>query len=365
MIALETCKESLVSISVYLTPLSFTACQPNDSSETLIDTCMKKVMDYFYPGRIIHNQNQNLFQKNFDTGELYQILTPTLNEMISPPCELLPNLRPYQLKAAHWMINQEKNEKKTSFPHPLWVECKAEGNNRFYCNRWNGKLSEKPFTVEVGVKGGILADEMGLGKTLEVLCCILAHKKIDIQFHFEEPQLREKVECLCGSTDDDSLLWVQCDACKTWFHAQCVEFDSELDRDNQYYCESCLSFTNQPPIDSHGTLIICPVAILHQWKNEIEKHVVPNSLKILIYEGTKNKLLLPKDLLQYDIVLTTYEVLRTDLYHIVDSEKEYNLRYSKKYKKIPTPLVKINWWRLCLDGKNFFNLFLKRRMSNG
>ncbi|XP_056169119.1 uncharacterized protein LOC115679829 isoform X5 [Syzygium oleosum] len=57
------------------------------------------------------------------------------------------------------------------------------------------------------------------------------------------------------------------------------------------------------------------------------------------------------ELVSYDIVLTTYEVLKEDLSH--DSDRHEGdrrfMRYQKRYPVIPTPLTRIFWWRLCLD----------------
>lgn len=102
---------------------------------------------------------------------------------------------------------------------------------------------------------------------------------------------------------------------------------------------------SETPIEARSTLIVCPSSILPQWKKEIEKHT---KFQVEVYEGTK-KIKFPQLLSRVDIVLTTYDVLRGDLYHISDEKRGYSLRYEKKYREIPTPLTKIKWWRICLD----------------
>ena len=49
----------------------------------------------------------------------------------------------------------------------------------------------------------------------------------------------------------------------------------------------------------------------------------------------------------YDIILTTYGVLRKELSHANIIKRRS--RHKKKYPAIPSPLVSIKWWRICLD----------------
>jgi SNF2 family DNA or RNA helicase len=64
------------------------------------------------------------------------------------------------------------------------------------------------------------------------------------------------------------------------------------------------------PSDDPGcqaTLIIAPLALLEQWKQEIAVATEEGTFKVLIYHGPtrpKNK----KDVQKYDVVITTYHV---------------------------------------------------------
>ncbi|EKX41924.1 hypothetical protein GUITHDRAFT_112060 [Guillardia theta CCMP2712] len=99
-----------------------------------------------------------------------------------------------------------------------------------------------------------------------------------------------------------------------------------------------------------ATLIVCPMPILHQWISEIERHLPPNKLRIYVYNGLKDggdAEEIMKAILASDLVLTTYEVLRTDIYY--KSDQSRLLRNEKKYKVSKSPLLRVEWWRVCLD----------------
>ena len=58
-----------------------------------------------------------------------------------------------------------------------------------------------------------------------------------------------------------------------------------------------------------GTLVICPVIALSQWKSEIEKFTEAGTLKVGIYHGPNRASEMPREMMcKYDVVLTTYQV---------------------------------------------------------
>lgn len=59
------------------------------------------------------------------------------------------------------------------------------------------------------------------------------------------------------------------------------------------------------------TLIVAPLALLDQWKLEIEMKT-DDSMKCLIYHG-QVKAKTKKELMKYDVVLTTFQVSSPDL----------------------------------------------------
>jgi E3 ubiquitin-protein ligase SHPRH len=109
-------------------------------------------------------------------------------------------------------------------------------------------------------------------------------------------------------------------------------------------------YSNKLVSQSSATLIITPPSILQQWQNELATHAP--TLKVLRYEGIKHDKLdddaLIKLLLQQDVVLTTYNVLASEI-HYAGPAPDRQLRRQKKYVARRSPLVQISWWRVCLD----------------
>jgi DNA repair protein RAD16 len=71
-----------------------------------------------------------------------------------------------------------------------------------------------------------------------------------------------------------------------------------------------------------GTLVVCPVIALHQWKTEIEKFTELDTLSVGIYHGPNRATDMPPDLMQkYDVVLTTYQVLEQDFRKMMSPNK--------------------------------------------
>ncbi|XP_077216092.1 RING-finger, DEAD-like helicase, PHD and SNF2 domain-containing protein [Tasmannia lanceolata] len=356
----------------------------------------------------------------FDVAGFYEAIKPSKDEpMLEDKYpDLLPQLRPYQRRAAYWMVQRERGTPEAlgrtdQFYSPLCVTLDfLDMHSQMFYNPFSGNISMHPEHTSSYVSGGILADEMGLGKTVELLACIFAHRSLssegaihsddetsDIGNHKSNMKRlkRERVECICGAVSESATykgLWVQCDVCDAWQHADCVGYlpgrkPSHSDgasklrgcsknasvklqtrsknkfatdmvvMDGNYICSLCseLIHVTDSLIATGATLIVCPATILPQWHSEIVRHTKPGSLKTCVYEGVKN--FMPSTtsrmdiskLASADIVLTSYEVLKDDLSH--DSDRHDGdrrfMRFQKRYPVVPTPLTRIFWWRICLD----------------
>ncbi|XP_074846526.1 E3 ubiquitin-protein ligase SHPRH isoform X2 [Carettochelys insculpta] len=162
-----------------------------------------------------------------------------------------------------------------------------------------------------------------------------------------------RFECICGELGlVDCKARVQCLKCHLWQHAECVNYKEENLKIKPFYCPHCL--VAMKPVSTGATLIISPSSICHQWVDEINRHVRSSSLRVLVYQGVKKHgFLQPHMLAEQDVVITTYDVLRTELNYVdiphSNSEDGRRFRNQKRYMAIPSPLVAVEWWRICLD----------------
>ncbi|NXA37714.1 SHPRH ligase, partial [Eudromia elegans] len=162
-----------------------------------------------------------------------------------------------------------------------------------------------------------------------------------------------RFECICGELGlVDCKARVQCLKCYLWQHAECVNYKEENLKIRPFYCPHCL--VAMKPVSTGATLIISPSSICHQWVDEINRHVRSSSLRVLVYQGVKKHgFLQPHMLAEQEVVITTYDVLRTELNYVdiphSNSEDGRRFRNQKRYMAIPSPLVAVEWWRICLD----------------
>ncbi|XP_057715689.1 E3 ubiquitin-protein ligase SHPRH isoform X2 [Corythoichthys intestinalis] len=162
-----------------------------------------------------------------------------------------------------------------------------------------------------------------------------------------------RFECICGELGVvDYKARVQCMKCQLWQHASCVNYKEESLDTTPFYCPHCL--VAMTPVSTGATLIISPSSICHQWVEEINRHVRSASLRVLVYQGVKKHgFIQPRVLAEQDVVITTYDVLRSELNYVdiphSNSHDARRFRNQKRYMAVPSPLVAVEWWRVCLD----------------
>ena len=283
-----------------------------------------------YPSDKVMRQKSELLHKCFPDmrySDTLAVLTPrefygsvhvpdkseeglNTNQLAQLHCQLYP----FQSRAVRWMLRREGvdvSEKEiipylpatgeAKPPHDFLRTLDAVGHQCFV-NHMLGIATANVTSLldpAMSIRGGILAEEMGLGKTVELITLITLHRPPPLSHH----QAREDIT------------------------------QAHLRR-------------------SSATLIIAPPALLQQWKSEIAAHAP--GLSVSQYQGLRaqhgalDSEELVRNLLVQDIVLTTYNVLASEI-HYTGSVRDRSLRHEKKYKSRQSPLVQICWWRVCLD----------------
>lgn len=236
-------KKSMMNVMAWLRPEVMT-------SEARYGHAKSTEMEVNMAAEIGDDTSNSGKRAQFDVAGLYEAIKPSKSDpMLEDDLpDLLPTLRPYQRRAAHWMVQQEKGEsssvkERIQFFSPLCMPVDfLDTCSKMFYNPFSGNVSFHPEFSPPYVPGGILADEMGLGKTVELLACILAHRKStsddgsvvaptwqntgNQKINLKRLK-RERVECVCGAVSDSYKyrgLWVQCDICDAWQHADCVGY---------------------------------------------------------------------------------------------------------------------------------------------
>lgn len=217
-------------------------------------------------------------------------------------------LYPFQDRATHWMLSREGVQVLPSgqlgagptnvnkLPLDFKEATDSFGRTYYVSTSLNVATTSRAEIEEhyQSIKGGILAEAMGLGKTVEMIALMCSHRRIDSPFQ---------------KLNSDGLR------------------------------------------ETGATLIITPPTILEQWRQELSEHAP--GLQVYHYTGMKGKAKKKtKDILdllaQQDVVLTTYNVIASEI-HYVNDKPDRNLR-SRPRRELPkSPLTQISWWRCLLD----------------
>ncbi|RDI79485.1 hypothetical protein Vi05172_g10518 [Venturia inaequalis] len=224
--------------------------------------------------------------------------------------KMASQLYPFQKRAVHWLLEREgamfENGRLVTRPPPeslgkqLPVSFRSTKDARgleCFVSKLHRVVIQDPWSLldfNHDILGGILSEEMGLGKTVELAALICLHQR--------------------------PLASIP---------------------------RNAKGLANSP-----STLIITPPHILSQWKSELATHAP--DLSVIHYTGMASASRAEKEqftvseLLQYDVVLTTYNVLAKEI-HFATDPPERSRRFEKKHQARRSPLVLINWWRVCLD----------------
>ncbi|KAG2188307.1 hypothetical protein INT44_001060 [Umbelopsis vinacea] len=252
--------------------------------------------------------------------EKAQMMDSNLDEMEAPE-DIALNLRSYQKQALSWMMRKENmhnsSNNNTGSLHPLWEEYQFPTDpwkttsivhEKFYMNPFTGEMSLEFKSAESACRGGILADEMGLGKTIEMLSIV----------HANRPAISK--ESILGKRSPP----------RNPFHPS--EKSSKL--------------------PSPTTLIVCPMSLLGQWRDEFLRGSKENTLKVEVYYGTSRDSSLVNRLQSWngaapDVLITTYGTVLSEW--MSDSNT----------KDLQSGLYSVDFWRVILDEAHH----IKNRLS--
>ncbi|XP_017102596.2 E3 ubiquitin-protein ligase SHPRH [Drosophila bipectinata] len=283
---------------------------------------------------------------------------------------LLPNrfkskLRKYQERTVIWMLQREQKPAEITANYtPLYsVDGISRVFKHNYCLQFYAHEDALPKILLP--PGGILADEMGLGKTVEFLAMLLMNPRPpescnNTYWHAKIEEIESEVplklmrkgnggEAFCVCTSKKGAR-VQCSKCRLWQHKHCMNSSDDI----PHLCPNCWADVVESSgrlVETGATFIVSPNAIKMQWFREMKKHISPN-LKVLVYRGLHTgagNWYSPLHLAEYDVVLTDYVTLRNEIYHTADFVSDRQLRHQRLYMRSNSPLLMVNWWRVCLD----------------
>ncbi|AGO13360.1 AaceriAFR220Wp [[Ashbya] aceris (nom. inval.)] len=282
------------------------------------------------------NQLRNFYRSTQESASIFN-----LRETTPPVDKFKLELRSYQKQGLTWMLLRERehtilapesrNDSADEPMDPMWrmfkwprdtswdvsrgttyVDLETDIPDKFYANLHTGEFSlVKPISKSV-LKGGILADEMGLGKTISILGLITM-----------------------VPSDTEHLLKI----------AQEKPLIGHLSLE--------LGLGNVKPYAANTTLIVVPMSLLPQWRNEFERVNNGNGLYCEVYyAGNVSNLrtLLLKQKSPPTVLLTTYGVVQT----------EWSKLQQFDYEASNEGLFSVEFFRIILDeGHNIRNRVTK------
>jgi SNF2 family DNA or RNA helicase len=220
-----------------------------------------KDIDYeiFYYLYVTKNKLKRIF--NFDNSWKKPHIVNIHHESLYQPNTQKMKLRTYQLKTLDWMIKVEK-----CMDNHIWnfeSEFKlSELIDNKDLNDLKFDLVNRRFIIDdyhehkLYTKGGILADEMGLGKTITTISLMLA-----------KPSPKKKL------------------------------------------------FSDDNRLNTKANLIVCPNHLAKQWEDEIKK-CNPLLKTVLILTKTNHLKTLYNDIINADIVITSFQFLTNFSYYV-------------------------------------------------
>ncbi|VDK49990.1 unnamed protein product, partial [Cylicostephanus goldi] len=144
---------------------------------------------------------------------------------------------------------------------------------------------------------------------------------------------------------------VICTICKKRHRLADVHWSRDYEKDGRLFiCPLCIE-NNKMDFEVSTTLIIVPESLLHQWYEEIRRHCKEEVIIDVYYgvgaEGYKH----PVYMDTCDIILCSYETLQKEIFYVPSGSGAIELRKRSRpsTQKYPSPLLAVNFLRICLD----------------
>ncbi|KAG0262624.1 hypothetical protein DFQ27_002245 [Actinomortierella ambigua] len=194
---------------------------------------------------------------------------------------------------------------------------------------FNVVTSQESAVRPVNMRGGILADDMGLGKTLTIIALIMTtlvrpKKEIPSDVFQHAPDF-------LGTGEEVTVF--ESPPSPTLRPLQPTAPRKPLKR----------RLTNARE-KSHGTLIVCPLSTVQNWEEQFGAHLSQASnTHVYVYHGG-TRVSDPKYLAQFDVVITTYNLLGSEY-----SRECKGREIENGPSKHPSALQSVDWFRVVLD----------------
>mmetsp|Transcript_59675 Transcript_59675/g.176827 ORF Transcript_59675/g.176827 Transcript_59675/m.176827 type:complete len:971 (-) Transcript_59675:116-3028(-) len=251
------------------------------------------------------------------------------------PLQLTSTLLPHQSVGLSWLVHRETARHNRLF----WKNVKERGKSVWLSEITNASQRREPRRV----RGGLLCDEMGMGKSLMTLALILSHPPTPFTYPDGMTNSEDKTE---KSSDDEEKVTKSSDAAVESSSASAVSKRMKVDSSppTASVSKAAMSVGAEPSDGCISTLIVCPVSVLSNWMEQVELHVHPNVLRVVLYHGPNRYSVLPRvHTNQIDILLVSYNTLAMDF-------KAYfsDMKKSKKRKRADN-IFDIRFHRIVLD----------------
>lgn len=225
----------------------------------------------------------------------------------------------YQRRSAAAMVESE-TATRTQLDPRFESRTAPDGQTYYYNSRKS--LFLRHARRYDSTRGGILAESMGYGKTLICIVAILAtkghlpHRPSQFAAPLHKP--RERVGTLmdmaASTISQHSIAWrAVFDDIRATTGDEMTECVRALEECPPYYeipprtvrsSRSCSYSSPSERVDlCAGTIVVVPRNLVHQWRQEFEKHVEPGALRVLYMDQPNSLMPLPTILASYDVVL--------------------------------------------------------------